>query len=189
MNNKIEFATEENIKVKLFLVNYRHIDSEPCKSITNLSLEEAINLAGRLHNNSSCKAHRRFGSDFVRYYKDRKKAEQFLYDGFQKLGGIPRVKYPLYFTLQDFEGFSANFDEHREIKLDLNEIAESDVSFTLGDSMALYYKGELNRVFTKSELLKQLELKNNNVAELLNSIGEQCGFIEAQLWNYKYCRK
>ena len=55
--------------------------------------------------------------------------------------------------------------------------------------MALYYTGKLNKVFTKNELLKYLELYGNDVNKLLEHTEEQVSFIEAQLWNNKYLKE
>ena len=87
--------------MKLYLVNYRHKDSVPCKSITELPLEEAKKLAEQLHAGSDCRAHRRFGAEFERYYDDRRKAEQWMYDMFCELGGKPETKHP-YDYLKEF---------------------------------------------------------------------------------------
>ena len=174
--------------MELYLVNYRHKDSIPCKSITELPVEEAKKLAEQLHSGSSCKAHRRFGADFVRYYEDRCKAEQWMQDAFCKLGGTPERKHPLYFTVQPSEALSENYGEHCVIKIDLNEVADGDISFTFGDSMALYYTEKLHQVYTKNELLEQLELYDNDVDMMLEKNDEQAVFIEAQIWNDKYLK-
>ncbi len=72
------------------------------------------------------------------------------------------------------------------IRIDLDSIDDCDISFTIGDSMALYYTEKLNQVFTKSDLLKQFELYDNNVNKILEHSEEKTAFIEAQLWNDKY---
>ena len=66
------------------------------------------------------------------------------------------------------------------------KIADGDISFTFGDSMALYYTGKLQQVYTKNELLEQLELYDNDVNKILEHEDEQAVFIEAQLWKDKY---
>lgn len=126
--------------MKLYLMNYRHKDSMPCKSIT----------------------------------------EQ---------GGTPEKTHPLYFTVQTSVVLSENYGEPCVIQIDLDEIADGDVSFTFGDSMALYYTEKLNQVFTKNDLLKQLKLYDNDVNRLLEHNDEQAVFIEAQLWNDKYLKE
>ena len=172
--------------MELFLVNYRHKDSEPCRSITELPLEEAKRVAEMLRTGSDCRAHRRFGSSFESYYYDRCKVEKWIQDTFCKLGGTPKREHPLYFTVQYSEMLSEHYGEHCMIKIDLNEVVDGDISFTFGDSMALYYTEKLNRVYTKNGLLKQLEIYDNDVNKMLEQNKEQVGFIEAQLWNDKY---
>ena len=98
-------------------------------------------------------------------------------------------KHPLYFTVQPSEALAENYGEHCAIKIDLDEVADSDISFTLGDSMALYYTEKLHQVYTKNDLLKQLELYDKDVKILLEQNKEQVMFIEAQLWNDKYLKK
>ena len=178
----------DKYQMKLYLVNYRHIDSIPCKSITELPLEEAKKLAEQLHADSSCRAHRRFGTDFERYYVDRCKAEQWMYDAFCKLGGTPRKKHPLYFSIQPSDVLSENYGEHCMIQIDLDEIDDGDISFTFGDSMALYYTEKLNQVFTKNDLFQQLKSYDNDVNKMLEQNKEQAASIEAQLWNDKYLK-
>lgn len=172
--------------MKLCLVNYRHKESEACKSITELPIEEAKKMAEKLHADSDCRAHRRFGAEFERYYEDRRKAEQWMQDAFCKLGGTPERKHPLYFTVQPSATLAENYGEHCVIKIDLDEVADGDISFTFGDSMALYYTEKLHQVYTKNELLEQLELYDNDVNKILEHEDEQAVFIEAQLWNDKY---
>ena len=138
--------------MELYLVNYRHKKSEACKNITELPLEEAKKLAEKLYSDCSCRAHRRFGVTFEQYYENRCKAEQWLYDFFCKLGGTPKRKHPLYFTVQPSEVLAENYGEHCAIKIDLDEVAEGDISFTFGDSMALYYTEKLHQVYTKKDL-------------------------------------
>jgi len=177
--------------MSLILVNYRHRESEFGKSITSLPLEEAMMIADELYKNCSCKAHNRFGSFFVQYYKDRKKAEQWLYERCQQMGVHPKVRHPIYFTLQESEELSANFGEYRKSILNLDEIADEDISFTFGDSMSLYYEGSLSRILTKEELFEQIRMDNccENGNDFFANIRSQCEFVEAQLWNEEYLSK
>lgn len=175
--------------MELYLVNYRHKNSTPCKSITELPLEAAKKLAEKLHAGSECRAHRRFGADFERYYHDRCKAEEWMQDAFRKLGGTPKREHPLYFTVQPSVVLSENYGEYGMIQIDLDEIADCDISFTFGDSMALYYTEKLRQVYTKNELLIQLELYDNDVNKMLEQTENQAVFIEAQLWNDRYLKE
>lgn len=175
--------------MKLYLVNYRHKDSEPCRSITELPLEAAKRLAAKLHTGSFCRAHRRFGADFEHYYEDRCKAEQRMHDAFRKCGGTPERRCPLYFTIQPSGVLSENYGEHCVIQIDLDEIEVGDISFTFGDSMALYYTEKLCKVYTKNKLLEQLELFDNDVNKMLEQTDNQAVYIEAQLWSDKYLKE
>lgn len=171
----------------LYLINYRHASSAPAQSITRLPLEEASKLASQLYHSSTCKAHRRFGPDFVQYYENRKKAEQWLYQHFQLLGGHPKTTNPLYFSLQTSSALASNYNDTQEIRLDLDTIADEDISFTLGDSMALYYTGSLNQLLTKQEILALLA--SHDIDAFIRASGKHCTFIEAQLWNDEYIDK
>ena len=172
--------------MRLYLVNYRHESSAPAQSITRLPLTEATKLAEQLYRNSTCKAHRRFGTNFFQYYENRKKAEQWMYQQFQQLGGHPKTANPLYFSLQSSSVLADNYDDGKEIRLNLDAIADVDISFTLGDSMALYYTESLNRLLTKRELLALLGSYDHDMGALIQASGEHCAFIEAQLWNDRY---
>lgn len=167
------------------MINYRNSNSCPCKSITELPFWEAKAVAERLYQNDPCMAHRRFGPDFARYYDDRQKVEQWLFDNFKNAGGNPRSEHPLYFVLQYTENPVFDFGDTRSYQLNLDAIACEDVSFTLGDSMSLYYKGTLNRLLTKKDLLELLRTHESDMNDFLCEMG----FIEAQLWNHSYCNQ
>lgn len=167
----------------LYLINYRNTNSYQCKSITELPFLEAKSVADRLYQNSPCVAHRRFGPNFAQYYDDRQKVEQWLYDNFKKSGGKPKAKHPLYFVVQYTEKPVFDFGDSQAVQLNLNDIADEDVSFSLGDSMNLYYQGTLNRLLTKNDLQELLRTHESDMHNFLSEIG----FIEAQLWNHNYC--
>lgn len=173
-------------KMDLFLVNYRHCDSEPLKSIMQLPKEEAFKMAEKLYAQSQCRAHRRFGPDFSSYYAHRLKTEKWLYDCFIKLGGRPQTKHPFYFVLQHCENFYQNFDEGAEIKININDIDRADVSFTFGDSMAQMGKDSMKPMFLKDSLYELIRGQGNDVKKFLNSIKEPYVCMEAQLWTNRY---
>ena len=167
----------------LYLINYRNTNSSHCKSITELPFLEAKAVADQLYQNSPCSAHRRFGPNFAQYYNDRQKVEQWLYDNFKNSGGNPQINHPLYFVVQYTETPVFDFGDSQAFRLNLNEIADEDISFSLGDSMKLYYQGTLNRLFTKKDLLELLQTHEFDMHDFVSEIG----FIEAQLWNRSYC--
>lgn len=169
--------------MKLQLVSYRHAASEAGKSITELPPDEALALAEALYCRSACKAHRRFDPGvFALYYEARKQAEKRMYESFRAKGGLPEMQHPLYFVLQASASLASGFGDPREIRLELDSLGDDDVSFTLGDSMALYYGGALEGVLTKAELLQRLEAQQYDVTALLPGPAEPGAFVEAQLW-------
>lgn len=168
----------------LYLINYRNTNSCKCKSITELPFLEAKAVADHLYQNSPCTAHRRFGPDFAQYYNDRQKAEQWLHDHFINSGGNPQSKHPLYFVVQYTEEPVFDFGNYQTFRLNLNDIADEDVSFSLGDSMHLYYQGVLNHLLTKNDLLELLRTHEPDMHNFLS----KTGLIEAHLWNHSYCR-
>ena len=166
----------------IYLLNYRHSNSEPLKSITQLPKEKAFILANKLYIENPCRAHNRFGSDFEEYYKNRIEMEKWLYNKFISLGGKPKIKNPLYFSLQHSENLYTNFNEGKIVKIKLDDIPSSVVSFTFDDSMAMFYSSDPINLFTKSQLFEFISIHNNCIDSFLNSIHPQCIYIEAQLW-------
>lgn len=172
--------------MKLFLVHYRHSDSVPCKSITQLPYEEAKIIADRLYKQSQCRAHRRFGPDFPGYYQYRLQLEEQLYNSFLSVGGKPEIKHPYYFVLQSSEMLSDCFENCTETRIDLDFIKEEYISFTFGDSMARNEKGTQISVFTKADLLRQLAGYDNDVDRYVAAMNQAYNFIEAQIWSDAY---
>ncbi len=170
----------------LFLVNYRHSGSEPLKSITQLPRDDAFRVAEKLYGQSQCYAHRRFGPDFTSYYEYRLKVEQWLYDSFLQLGGKPQTRHPFYFVLQYCDAFCRNFGESVEVRLPLQDIDPSDISFTFGDSMAQMETSAMEPLFLRDTLYESIRSCDNDVDRFLASIRDPYVCIEAQLWTDRY---
>ena len=170
----------------IYLVNYRHSKCEPLKSITQLPKNEAFALAQKIYEDSHCRAHRRFGPDFVWYYPHRLKTEKWLYDRFIEIGGKPQTEHPFYFALDHCENYYVNFDNGLITKINLNDIDKNDVSFTFGDSVAQMESPNKPEPFLKDKLFEYISAFDNNVIDFLESIKSQYVCIEAQLWTDKY---
>ncbi len=170
---------------ELVLVRYYHKDSEPMKSISALSKQEAEQLAKKLLIQSDCRAHRRFGAGFMNYYQERIKAEQWLYHQFSALGGKPELQHPLYFVLQP-NHLRENFGDVREVRLSLREIEETEVSFTFGDSMANWFEGAKPNLILKHELLARIKACGS--VEAFLKTAEAFDYIEAQLWTDRFSK-
>ena len=170
----------------IYLVNYRHSNCEPLKSITQLPEKEACKLAEKLFKECPCRAHNRFGPNFEGYYKHRQKTEKWLYDKFIAIGGKPQIMHPYYFALHNWEKSYAYFEYGKIIKLGLKDIDMCDVSFTFGDSSKEMDSPRRKDPFLKDTLLDLINLNNNDVEQFLDSIKQQYDCIEAQLWTDKY---
>ena len=171
---------------ELYLVSYRHFKSEPFKSITQLSEDEAFALAKKLYENSSCPAHKRFGPDFAQYYPHRLMTEKWLYERFKALGGKPQTEHPYYFAFHHCENLYTNFDSGVVTKIKLSDIDISDVSFTFGDSIAQMNRQSNPEPFLKDKLIKYISEFDHHVESFLESVIPRYVCIEAQLWTDQY---
>jgi len=170
----------------MFLVNYRHSNCEPLKSITQLPKDEAVKLAKKLYSENPCRGHNRFGLGFAEYYDDRIKMEQWLYEQFIAIGGEPQVKNPFYFTLCFSENLYENFNSGKVITISLTDIAIMDISFTLNDSMAKFYSADWKKPLLKDQLYEIMSEYEDNVEKFLISMQPKYLYVEAQLWTEKY---
>ena len=164
------------------LVNYRQSGAAPLKSITQLPEREAVNMANRLYAMSPCRAHRRFGQNFIEYYRHRQEAEKWLHEHFMALGGLPALHHPYYFVLQGCENFVRSFDSCVEIRIPLKHIAPSDISFTFGDSLAMMDTTERRPPFTVKGLGREIASYGGDFEGFLSRVQAQYGCIEAQVW-------
>ncbi|HEX3037660.1 MAG TPA: GNAT family protein [Oscillospiraceae bacterium] len=91
----------ENINIDdLWITNYRENGGEHLKNIMRLPKNEAVKLASQL-SSLTTSGNDRYGYYFERYYEKRQKTEEWLYAQFQKHGGNPQTKHPIYFVLCD----------------------------------------------------------------------------------------
>ena len=175
---------------------YCHINDEPLKSITQLPEDEALALAKRHRDENPCDAHNRFGplpifdKNFVDYYQGRKIVEKQLYEKFISLGGKPQLTTPYYLFVQDW-GLShtnlivgeINNGTAKIMEISLQDIDIFDVSFVLGDSMAVVNSRE--RMFLKDTLIETI-MSHDGFDNYFDSIKLKYHYIEAQLWTDKY---
>ena len=124
----------------LYIVHYCHPNCKPFMNICRLPKEAAFSLAYEMaSNNPDTTAFGRF-ADFINYYPWRMKTDEYLYDLFIPLGGKPKEKHPLSFVLQGSD-FLHNWFEYGFVsKIKLKGIPSEFISFTLGDSMAVFKK-------------------------------------------------
>jgi len=167
--------------MELCLVNYRHANSVPLKSIMQLPKEEAFALAKKLYEENPCRAHNRFGPNFHWYYEHRLRTEQWLHEQFISLGGKPQTQHPFYFVLHSCDEFRAFYNIGKKLQITLVDIDRSHVSFTFGDSCKFMDSPDRQAPFLKDQLLAHIAL-HGDVETFLRNTKEKYDCIEAQLW-------
>jgi hypothetical protein len=130
----------------------------------------------------------------LRYDRDKTLREKFI-----AIGGKPVRAVPVYFTLGANEGMKTWFDEPDWLKIPVSEFESDTVSFTYGDSFAVFNPaldtGEewRGKVFRYDEILKLIDkygfpedppydMKNRIFPEGRH-INHCLKFIEAHVWS------
>lgn len=156
-------------------------------SITEYSKEEQEVIAGQLSHYSG-RALRRF-EQFNNYISQRHETEKWLYSAFLKAGGHPISMHPFYFILGENQQLKHDFGiGAKSIQLDTNLIDYNHISFTLGDSVGIYYSSAPNKIY----LLNQLEdlLSDSELIQWqMKPLKLYHRYIEAQLWDKHYLNK
>jgi hypothetical protein len=165
----------------ILLTHYYHKDFEPLKSILSDTEtgNETVNRLSQLPE----KAFKRF-KNYEWYTVQRRGTEEWLYNRFVAMGGVPKVLNPIYFVLGDSEYLRTCYGENvRVLQIGLDEISEKEISFTLSDSMAIQVSGAEKNVLTKKALFEYIENQGVTLIDYINSLDEGHQYIEAQLWS------
>ena len=164
------------------LTHYYYKDTEPLKNIMLLPEEEAFKKAAELAaEHPETKSFYRF-ADFVNYYPRRKAADEWLYNHFKALGGKPELKHPYSFVLFENAYLKEWFSNGESVKVLLSDIPEEQVSFTLGDSCAVYEREGDIALRTKKMLFEEINAFEGTVEEYAKFIEEKHYYIEVQVW-------
>ena len=170
----------------LTLVHYCHKDCEPFFNIMRLPREEAFALAGKMAaEHPDTTAFGRF-ADLENYYELRKAQDAFLYAEFLKKGGQPEETHPLSFVVEGSDYLAEWFDFGKEYRLPLADIAPEHISFTVGDSGAVFQNTGRAEVLTVGELNERMA-DFASFESFLRSTGRK--YIEAQLWSDQYIKE
>ena len=168
---------------RLFITHYFYPGTDPWKNIMNLPEEETFRVAAELADkHPDTTSFGRF-ADFVNYYPNRKRADEYVREAFVKLGGKPKLMHPYSFVLGECEYLRKWFDTEDKLVLDLSEIPDDQISFTPGDSCALLQQGIEPAVLTKGMLLEGIRDCGGSVNAFLEKILEGRPYIEVQLWD------
>ena len=167
---------------KLFITHYFFPGTDPWKNIMNLPEKEAFEMAAKLASeHPDTTSFGRF-ADFVNYYPNRKRADEYVREAFIKLGGKPKLLHPYSFVLMECEYLRDWFDTNDKIVFDLDDVPDDQISFTLGDSCALLIHGETPAVLTKTMLLEGIEASGSTEKFFKESLGRYA-YVEVQLWD------
>ena len=165
------------------ITHYFYPGTDPWKNIMNLPEKEAFRVAEELAaKHPDTTSFGRF-ADFVNYYPNRKRADEFVREAFVKLGGRPKLQHPYSFTLGECDYLQKWFDTEDKIVIDLSDISDDQVSFTLGDSCALLIHGVEPTVLTKAMLLEGINACGGSVEEYCKKSLGKYAYVEVQLWS------
>ena len=167
---------------RLLITHYYYPGTDPRKNIMNLPEEEAFRVAAELAAAHDGKTSFGRFADFENYYPRRKAADAFVREAFVRLGGKPVLEHPYSFALAECEYLRKWFDTEEKIVLDLSDIPDDRVSFTLGDSCALLTQGREPTVLTKAMLLEGIR-DCGSVEAYQKKVLDRAGYIEVQLWD------
>ena len=123
-------------------------------------------------------------ADFVNYYPQRKAADEYVRNAFIRLGGKPKLSNPFAFVLGECEYLRKWFDSRDKIVLDLADIPDEQISFTLGDSCAVISQGHEPTVLTKKMLLEGIEECGGSVEAFCKKNLGKYAYVEVQLWEH-----
>lgn len=169
---------------ELILVNYCYTDCIPLMNIMRLPQSEAFALAAEFaKKHPKTTAFYRF-ADFKNYYSLRKKQDEYLYSRFVELGGMPDEKHPLSFVIEGSDYLFDWFGKGTVSRLRLRDIFPCHISFTIGDSGAIYEKYGSVDLLTVDDIKEQMLKNGNNFVDFMQATGKH--YIEAQLWSDKY---
>lgn len=168
---------------KLYVTHYYFPGTDPWKNIMLLPEKEAFRVAEELakaHPNTTS-----FGrfADFENYYPARKRADEYVRERFIQLGGKPKLMHPYSFTLTECDYLRKWFDSSDKITIDLEDIPDDQVSFTLGDSCALLQHGTEPEVLTKAMLFERIEAYDGSVDAFQKASLGKYAYVEVQLWD------
>lgn len=156
-------------------------------TITEYGEDEQRNIAERF-SHCSGRALRRF-SQFNNYISQRIETEKWLYSAFLTAGGHPVSIHPFYFILGENQQLKHDFGiDTKKIQLDTDLICDNHISFTLGDSVGIYFSSASNKIYRMNQL-ENLLSNPEFIQWQMEPLKPYHRYIEAQLWNKYYLNK
>jgi hypothetical protein len=143
---------------KQFLYRYYEQSESPFLSMTELPMEQVREMLIALQKAG------KFGNPNIEaFLKKRYDRDTMLRDAFIRHGGKPERSSPIYFFLGEHRQWASAFEEPAVIKIPLDEFDPKMVSFTYGDSFAVFnpalYGSEeyWGKIYFANEILEVIE--------------------------------
>ena len=170
----------------MYITHYYPEDSPIFSRITQYTKKERMEIANILASKEGS-ALTRF-RDFERYYQKRIQTEKWLYAEAKNIKLSPSVQSPWYFVLGDNylmnKGFGIN---SKAFRINLSDINDSDISFTIGDSIAVYFSEKIkNKLYNKKTILNYYSNNFDKIEKIYSYLHPKHQYIEAQLWTDIY---
>lgn len=168
---------------QLHLTSYRHPDTAPFGNIMLLPEAEAYRKAAQLAaEHPETTAFYRF-ADFANYYPRRKASEEALRKQFIQLGGQPELAHPYSFVLMESDYLAKWFSGGPEVRIPVEALPKSQLSFTLGDSMSTFDRDGVHQVRTLDNLLELMAAHGGTLEAFMAHVESTWYYIEAQVWS------
>lgn len=170
----------------MYITHYCPNEKYLFKKITEYNQEDVKKVLVKL-----CKydgtAYERF-RNFEMYYPQRVETERWLYSEAKSRGIIPETDSPWYFVLGESAIISAGFGAFAfTYQINLDNISNKHITFTLGDSMGVFLLGNTHRRVYNMEEIINMHLNNDLTdIEAFNYLQEKHKYVEAQLWTSQY---
>lgn len=170
----------------IVLINYCHPGCVPLMNIMRLPKVEAFKLAGEFaRKHPETTAFYRF-ADFDNYYALREGQDKYLHARFIEMGGLPEEEHPLSFVVEGSDYLRDWFGGGVETVLPLKSISPCHISFTLGDSGAVFQKHGDVELLTLEDFRQLFTEYDGDIGVLLSHTGYH--YVEAQLWSDSYIK-
>ena len=166
----------------VYITHYYIQGTDPWMNIMLLPKAEAFRKAAELAEAFRETASSGRFADFINYYPRRKAADRIVREAFIRLGGSPGLEHPYSFVLGKSDFLKNWYGNGAILRLRLDTVPDSQISFTPGDSCARFERREMPVVWTKQMLLEKLHAFGDSQEELIRSIAPY-GYVEAQLWD------
>lgn len=167
----------------MYLYHYYDRRTGPFKSLTSLTPKEASEVLAKIRDerpDSFC------AQRDEQYIIRRRRCEEILRKGFQAIGGVMDIDSPHYMVVEASPWLSTWYEQSEYIKIPIEKLDISKISFTYGDSMPTFNyddgKEYRKKVYSYDGILKMIE--KYGLPQVWNNDGKYGPerYIEAHVW-------